>query len=98
MSAVILKRRGRGKAQASFELIHACHEILAEIQPASVGAVCYRLFTMGMLADMSEGSTNKVSNQYAEPRNHALRIERAEVDSIHELVQAWQAARGANHG
>ena len=63
MNARTLKRRGRGKAQASLDLIHACHEIMNELQPASVRAVCYRLFTMGLLTDMSKGSTNKVSTQ-----------------------------------
>jgi hypothetical protein len=65
-------RRGRGKAKASLDLIHACHEILAEIQPASVRAVCYRLFTVGLLADMSKGSTNKVSTQLVYAREQGL--------------------------
>lgn len=55
------ERRTRGKARSTIELIEACHEILDEIQPASVRAVCYRLFTMGLIPDMSKGSTNKVS-------------------------------------
>lgn len=57
------QRRGRGKARATIELIEACQEILAEIQPASVRAVCYRLFTMGLIPDMGKNSTNKVSKQ-----------------------------------
>ncbi len=72
MSTVTLKRRVRGKAKASLDLIHACHEILAEIQPASVRAVCYRLFTMGKLADMSKGSTNKVSTQLVYAREQGM--------------------------
>lgn len=63
MAAPLVQRRGRGKAQATLELIEACQEILAEIQPASVRAVCYRLFTMGLIPDMGKGSTNKVSTQ-----------------------------------
>jgi len=39
----------RGKSQASKRLIEASHQILKEIQPASVRAVCYRLFTMGII-------------------------------------------------
>ena len=57
------QRRGRGKARATIELIEACQEILAEIQPATVRAVCYRLFTMGLIPDMSKNSTNKVGTQ-----------------------------------
>ena len=56
-------RRGRGKAHATRKLIEAGREILAEIQPASVRAVCYRLFTSGLIADMGKGSTDKVSRQ-----------------------------------
>lgn len=55
--------RGRGKAQATLRLIEACQEILREIQPATVRAVCYRLFTMGLIPNMSKNSTNKVSKQ-----------------------------------
>ncbi|HMO48797.1 MAG TPA: hypothetical protein PKB14_22580 [Rubrivivax sp.] len=61
---------GRGKASATLKLIEACHGILAEIQPASVRAVCYRLFTMGLIPDMSKGSTNKVSTQLVWAREH----------------------------
>lgn len=57
------QRRGRGKARATIELIEACQEILAEIQPATVRAVCYRLFTRGLIPGMSKNSTNKVSKQ-----------------------------------
>ncbi|MEB2353243.1 MAG: hypothetical protein OZ924_17770 [Burkholderiaceae bacterium] len=63
MSVVVPMRRGRGKAQATLRLIEACQEILAEIQPATVRAVCYRLFTMGLIADMGKNSTNKASTQ-----------------------------------
>lgn len=59
-AASVPQRRGRGKARATMELIEACHEILTEIQPASVRAVCYRLFTMGLIPDMSKGSTQLV--------------------------------------
>lgn len=62
----------RGKAKATLELIEACQEILAEIQPASVRAVCYRLFTMGLIADMSKNSTNKVSTQLVYARERGL--------------------------
>src|SRR5690606_34476511 len=56
-------RRGRGKAEATRKLIAACREILDEIQPATVRAVCYRLFTAGLIPDMGKASTDKVSRQ-----------------------------------
>jgi hypothetical protein len=59
---------GRGKSRRSLELIEACHEILTEIQPATVRAVCYRLFTQRLIASMSKSNTNRVSHQLTEAR------------------------------
>lgn len=56
-------RRGRGKSLKNLELIQAAKEILAEIQPASVRAVCYQLFNRRLLPDMSVKSTKRVSVQ-----------------------------------
>lgn len=61
---------GRGKHQASLELIEAAHAILAEIHPATVRAVCYRLFVTGMIPDMSKASTKRVSGQLTWAREH----------------------------
>ena len=60
MNAVPI-RRGRGKARASLAIIDAAHDILFEIQPATVRAVCYRLFAAGLIPNMSKTSTAKVS-------------------------------------
>ncbi len=59
---------GRGKASRSLRLIHAMEEILEEIQPAGVRAVCYRLFTMGLIASMKKNETNRVSRQLTDAR------------------------------
>jgi hypothetical protein len=40
---------GRGKSQRSLALIRATTAIFAEIQPASVRAVSFRLFTLGII-------------------------------------------------
>src|SRR5262245_52219234 len=53
--------RTRGKARKSLELIEAAHDILAQIEPATVRACCYRLFVAGLVPDMSKNSTNGVS-------------------------------------
>lgn len=53
----------RGKQQKSLELVAACEAILAEIQPATVRAVCYRLFVNGAIPDMGKLSTARVSRQ-----------------------------------
>jgi len=91
MSVVVPMRRGRGKAQATLKLIEACQEILAEIQPATVRAVCYRLFTMGLIPDMSKNSTNKVSTQIVWAREQGLIPWEWVVDETREAerVHAW---------
>jgi hypothetical protein len=84
-------RRGRGKSKASIRLIDACHEILSEIQPASVRAVCYRLFTMDLIPSMSKGSTNRVSTQLVYARENDIIPWEWIVDETREAerVQAW---------
>ncbi|MDH3460456.1 MAG: hypothetical protein OEM00_05660, partial [Burkholderiaceae bacterium] len=54
---------GRGKSTKTLELIDASLRILREIQPATVRAVCYRLFCLKLITNMSKGSTDKVSKQ-----------------------------------
>ena len=84
-------RKGRGKSRATLELIEACREILQEIQPASVRAVCYRLFTMQLLPDMSKNSTNKVSTQLTWAREQSLIPWEWVVDETRdaERIRAW---------
>ncbi len=52
---------GRGRSQQMIELLACCIAILYEIQPCSVRAVCYRLFTIGRIPSMQKNETNKVS-------------------------------------
>jgi hypothetical protein len=59
---------GRGKSRRSLELIEASIEILREIQPATVRAVCYRLFTLGLIDSMAKNETNKVGRQLTDAR------------------------------
>jgi hypothetical protein len=66
------QRRGRGKSQKSLALVDAAHEILAEIQPASVRAVCYKLFTRGLIPSMAKSETNRVGAQLTWAREHRL--------------------------
>jgi hypothetical protein len=55
------RRAGRDMAKKTIELRQRCHEILEEIEPATVRAVCYRLFVQKLIPDMSKNSTGKVS-------------------------------------
>ncbi|HUG36439.1 MAG TPA: hypothetical protein VML54_05780, partial [Candidatus Limnocylindrales bacterium] len=51
---------GRGRSPKSLELVQLAREILEEIQPASVRAVCYQLFTRGAIPSMDKAQTNRV--------------------------------------
>lgn len=55
------QRVGRGKAHSTMVLIDAAIRILKEIQPATVRAVCYRLFIEKLIPSMSKGETGKIS-------------------------------------
>lgn len=61
-------KKVRGKARKTVEQIEAMHRILEEIQPASVRAVCYRLFVEGYIRDMSKAETAKVSRNLVTAR------------------------------
>ena len=62
----------RGKTAQSLALIQACAEILAEIQPATVRAVCYQLFTRGHIDSMAVRHTKRVSAQLVDAREAGL--------------------------
>jgi hypothetical protein len=62
----------RGKAQKSLDLIEASRVILAEIQPATVRAICYRLFVAGLIDSMAKTNTNGVSRQLVYAREWGL--------------------------
>lgn len=63
-------RARRGKSRKSLELVEAAASILAEIQPASVRAVCYRLFVAGYIDSMSKANTARVGRQLVWAREH----------------------------
>jgi hypothetical protein len=65
-------RRGRGKSRRSLDLIDAARKILAQIQPATVRAVCYRLFVAGLIDSMEKKNTSKVSVQLTWAREQAI--------------------------
>ena len=56
-------RRGRGKSQKTIALVNAAIRILREIQPATVRAVCYRLFVEKFIPSMAKNYTNAVGTQ-----------------------------------
>ncbi|MGH8229714.1 MAG: hypothetical protein ACREU3_17730 [Steroidobacteraceae bacterium] len=58
--------RGRGKR--GVEIIATATSILEEIQPASVRAICYRLFVAGLIPNMAKSATNAVSRMLTQAR------------------------------
>jgi len=84
-------RRGRGKSQASLELIAAAKAILEEIQPASIRAVCYRLFVAGLIPTMAKNNTNAVGRLLVGAREDGVIPWAWVVDETREAerISAW---------
>ena len=83
---------GRGKSQRNLDLVDAAHAILKEIQPASVRAVCYKLFTLDVIASVAKSETNKVSVQLTWAREQDIIPWEWIVDETREAerVSAWR--------
>jgi hypothetical protein len=83
---------GRGKSQRSLDLVDAAHAILTEIQPASVRATCYKLFTLGMITSMVKSETNRVSTQLTWARETGVIPWNWIVDETRapERISAWK--------
>jgi hypothetical protein len=58
----------RGRGRRTTEILEAVKQILSEIQPASVRAVCYQLFVRKLIPDMNKSSTNSISRLLARAR------------------------------
>src|ERR1700731_4637044 len=82
---------GRGLALKSKELISASHEILEQIQPASVRSVCYQLFNRNIIRGMTTGETQKVSRLLVYARERGILPWQWIVDETRapERVSAW---------
>jgi len=88
----------RGKAVKTLNLIYAAVGILREIQPASVRAVCYKLFTRRLIPDMSKGSTNRVSRALVYARERGLIPWAWIVDETREVERVPSWADPAEYG
>ena len=66
------KRKGRGKAAKNKNVIGAAVRIAREIQPCSIRAICYRLFTEKLMPDMSKKSTGAVGTQLKHAREMGM--------------------------
>jgi hypothetical protein len=67
-------RPGRGKTQASLELIQAAHDIAERNHPLTIRGICYKLFVRGLIPDMSTKSTRRVSEQLTDARQPSRNI------------------------
>jgi hypothetical protein len=95
MTEDLKKRKGRGRAQTTLNIVTASYEILEAIQPASVRAVCYQLFNRKFLKDMSKGETAKVSKILTRARENGEIPWDWIVDETREKerVSAWRDLR-----
>jgi len=82
----------RGNGQKSLALIAAAREILDEIKPATVRAVCYLLFTRKLIPDMSKNSVSSVGEQLVYAREEAIIPWSWIVDETRsvERVECWR--------
>ena len=78
----------RGQGKRTLRLVAAASDILEEIQPASVRAVCYRLFVAGLIQNMSKCSTNSVSRMLTTAREQGAIPWRWIVDESREAERA----------
>lgn len=60
----------RGRSQRSKDIVAATYEILLEIEPATVRAVCYKLFVRRLIDSMAKSETNKISRLLRIAREH----------------------------
>jgi hypothetical protein len=81
---------GRGLAQKTLDLRDQCYTILEEIHPATVRAVCYRLFVLKAIPNMSTNSTGKISRILTAARKDGFIPWEWIVDETRELERAPQ--------
>src|ERR1700730_2112268 len=62
------KKRGRGRAKTSLELIARMYALTEETQPITGRGIGYKLFTMGLIPNMSRPSMAKVYRLLKEAR------------------------------
>ena len=89
MSGVV--GRGRGMSAKSLKLINDAKLILERIHPATVRGVCYQLFVLKLIPDMSEKSTKDVSNKLTAAREKGMIPWPHIVDETRneERISAW---------
>jgi hypothetical protein len=89
----------RGRAVLTVARERAVVEILSEIHPASVRAVCYQLFIRELIRDMGKSQTNGVSSLLVRMREEERIPWEWIVDGTRELERApqWGDVEGFSH-
>ena len=85
-------KNGRGQSARSIAITYAAVEILEEIQPCTVRAICYQLFGRRLIPDMSKASTDKVSRLLVRARETGLIDWKFIVDETRqaEVIASWE--------
>jgi hypothetical protein len=78
----------RGKSEKTKEIISAAYAYLEENHPATVRGCCYKLFTLGLIDDMSKKSTNSVGRILTIAREDRTIPWKWVVDETRSLEQA----------
>lgn len=82
----------RGRGTRTLRLVAAAEKILTEIAPATVRAVCYRLFVAGITLSMAKSETNRVSRLLARAREEGTIPWKSIVDESRtaEVARRWR--------
>jgi hypothetical protein len=82
---------GRGPSKTSKAIIETAYQVLETENPASVRAVCYRLFALGIIDSMKKGETDKVSRLLVYARENEIIPWEWIVDETREteIISAW---------
>jgi hypothetical protein len=82
----------RGPGKKTIEIRKAIEEILEDIQPASVRAVCYQLFVRKLIPDMAKNATNMVGTHLVALREEGTVPWEWVVDETRsvERVECWK--------
>ncbi|MFO1126446.1 MAG: hypothetical protein U1E25_14970 [Methylocystis sp.] len=82
---------GRGLSEKSKAIIEAAYQVLETEKPASVRAVCYRLFALGVVDSMKKGETDKVSRLLVHARENEIIPWEWIVDETREteVIHSW---------
>jgi hypothetical protein len=85
------KKSGRGRAQASIELIAAMHDIAEETQPITGRGIGYKLFTKGLTPDMTTRTMAGVYRLLKQAREEGIIPWEWIVDETREMerIPSW---------